>query len=72
MTDNVANGVNRGGLRIILAVLRWMWIALFAILLAGSIAFHVPWKVLALCSIFLLGALAVPRRPRRYFWASVG
>lgn len=49
-----------------------MWIALFAILLTASIAFHAPRKVLALCSILLLGALAVPRRPRRYFWASVG
>jgi len=72
MTDNAANGVNCGGLRIVLTVLRWMWIALFAILLAGSIAFHAPWKVLALCSILLLGVLVVPRRPRRYFWASVG
>jgi len=72
MTDNAANGVNRSGLRIVVAILRWVWIVLFAVLVIASIVVHAPWKVLALCSIFLLGALAIPRRPRRYFWISVG
>lgn len=72
MIDGAGNHTNRSGLRIVLAVLRWMWIVAFAILLATGIVFHAPWKVVALCSILLLGTLAVPRRPRRYFWAAIG
>lgn len=72
MIDNAGNRTNRSGLRIVLAVLRWMWIVAFAILLAASIVFHAPWKIAALCSILLLGAVAIPRRPRRYFWAAIG
>jgi len=58
--------------RIAQAVLRWIWIVVWSILLAASIVFHAPWKIAAVSSVLLLGAAAIPRRSRPYFWAAVG
>jgi hypothetical protein len=55
-----------------LSILRWMWIIAWSILSVASIVFHAPWKIAGVCLVLLLGAVAIPRKPRRCFWAAVG
>ena len=72
MSDTLADGKRRGAMRIVLAILRWMWVAAWFILFVASIVFHAPWKIAVLSFALVLGAAVIPRRPRRYFWAAIG
>lgn len=72
MGHRAVDGGRRGVVRKMLAALRWLWIFAWSVLLVASIVFHAPWKITVLCLILLLGAAAIPRRPRRYFWIAVG
>jgi len=58
--------------RLIATIIRWLFIALFAVLLLLGLFFHAPWKVLTLLSIFLAALTVLPRPFRKYFWGCVG
>ncbi len=65
-------GKKKQALQIAGGILRWGWAILLAVLLAASVVFSAPWKVIGLVVVFLLAATTLPGRFRKWFWAGVG
>jgi len=65
-------GEKKNALRIAAGILHWGWVILLGVLLIAGIVFSAPWKVVVLIVIFLLAAVALPGRLRKWFWAGVG
>src|SRR4030042_1690062 len=53
-------------------IIRSAWIAFLSTLLAVSLFFQAPWKVITLVFVFLFAATVLPRAYRKWFWAAVG
>jgi hypothetical protein len=52
-------------------IVRGIFIATLAVLLASAIFFEAPWKVTGLIVVFLFACAILPRRARKWFWAGV-
>ena len=51
---------------------KWLFVLILAVLLAGGIYFQAPWKVLTLFAIFLVALTILPKRLRKWFRLTTG
>lgn len=58
-------------LRILGRVVRWLFIAMFAILLILAIVFQASWKIITLFVILAAGLTLIPKAYRKWFYLSI-
>ncbi len=67
MAEEKQENKKRGVVR---QVLKWIGLALLAILLVLGLVFQAPWKIITLLAIIFLACTILPKRLRKWFWVS--